>query len=299
MGLTPSVWRILFLLPVCALLPWRAAQAQFETTGAPFVPTLQGVIDHMLNLAAVNANDYLIDLGSGDGRVVIEAATKRGARGLGVEIDVNLVFAANEEARRRGLASRVLFVRADLFKADISKASVLTLYLSRPMNLQLRPRLLTELRPGTRVVAHDFDMGAWKPDMRLEIAIPDKPYGLPVSQIYLWHVPAEVAGKWRWELTVGGKRRVYEARVDQTFQEISGEMMVDGGGATSRNLKLRGDLLDFTLVHELSGQLITHEFSGRVEGERAVGRVRISGGGEIATADWIAARVERGKMRFE
>ena len=287
------------LFALCALLPWCAGHAQFQSTGAPYVPTLQNVVDAMLEIALINTNDYLIDLGSGDGRIVIEAASKHGARGMGVEHDVNLLQIANEEAKRRGVSGRVSFVRDDLFSVDVSRASVLTLYLSRPMNLKLLPRIFAQLRPGTRVVAHDFDMGNWKPDLHREIAVPNKPYGPPVSQVYLWYVPADITGKWRWQLTVGGKPRTYEAKVNQRFQEIDGEILVDGGNATTKHIQLRGDLLSLTLAREMFGQLIIHEFSGRVEGDRAVGRVKVSGGGEDATAEWIATRVERGKLRIE
>ena len=290
-------WKSVFAL--CALLPWCAVQAQFQSTGAPYVPTLQNVVDAMLDMALINNNDYLIDLGSGDGRIVIEAASKHGARGMGVELDVNLLFVANELAKKRGVSGRVSFVQDNLFNVDISRASVLTLYLSRTMNLQLRPRIFAQLRPGVRVVAHDFDMGNWKPDLHRQVAVPEKPYGPPVSQVYLWYVPADITGKWRWQLTIAGQPHVYEAKVNQFFQEVDGEILVDGGSAATKNIKLRGDLLSFTLTREMFGQMVVHEFSGRVEGDRAVGRVRVSGSGEDATADWIATRVERGKMRIE
>ncbi|MBI2290434.1 MAG: hypothetical protein HYU73_08890 [Betaproteobacteria bacterium] len=206
---------------------------------------------------------------------------------------------ANQAARRQSVAGQVTFVQGSLFDADLSRTTVLTMYLLPSINLQLRPRILGQLRPGTRVVSHDFDMGAWKPDLHREVAVPDKSYGAPVSQIYLWYVPANVAGKWQWRLPVGGTTRLYEARIDQRFQELSGETRVDGGTATGQGARLRGDLITLNLVREFSGQKFTHEFSGRVEGDRIVGRARISGGSGNATLDWEATRVERGRMTIE
>ena len=185
-----------------------------------------------------------------------------------------------------------------MFDFDFSRASVLTLYLLPKINLDLRPRILSGLKPGTRVVSHDFGMGDWKPDQQREIAVPDKSYGPPVSQIYLWYVPANAAGKWRWQLTVDGKPRVYEARIKQFFQELDGDVLVDGSAPAALNARLRGDLLSFTLTREFSGRRVTHEFSGRIEGDKAVGRVRISGGTD-ATFDWQATRIERGKITTE
>ena len=292
-----AIYRSGLLLALCALLPWRAAHAQ-QAADVPYVPTPANVIDTMLELALVNTGDYLIDLGSGDGRIVIAAAKKYGARGMGIELDGNLVFAANADAKRQGVAGKVSFTRGNLFAMDFTRATVLTLYLLPQINMQLRPRILNELKPGTRVVSHDFDMGEWKPDARREVAVPDKSYGAPVSQVYFWYVPAHVAGKWRWQLMVAGKPRVYEASINQLFQEVDGEVLVDGSSASVQNFKLRGDLIAFTLTRELSGQKLTHGFSGRVEGDKVTGRVELSGG-ENATLDWQAARVERGKMRIE
>jgi hypothetical protein len=286
------------LLALCVLLPLRVARAQ-QTADVPYVSTPSNVVDAMLGMALVNSNDYLIDLGSGDGRIVIEASKRNGTRGMGVEIDGNLVFTAKEAAQHQGVAGQVTFVQDNLFNVDIGKATVLTMYLLPNINLQLRPRILSQMRPGARVVSHDFDMGAWKPDLKREVSAPNKSYGPPVSQIYLWYVPANVAGSWQWRLPVGGAMRLYEARVDQTFQQLSGETLVDGGTATGQGARLRGDLIILNLVREFFGQKFTHEFSGRVEGDRIVGRARISGGGENATLDWEATRVERGKMTIE
>ena len=290
--------KLLVLLALCALLAPRAALAQ-QAVDVPYISTPLNVVAAMLEMARVSAGDYLIDLGSGDGRIVIEAAKRSGARGMGVDLSAPLVNTANAAARRERVAGQVTFVEGNLFHTDIGKATVITMYLLPSITLQLRPRILSQLRPGTRVVSHDFDMGAWMPDLEREVAVPNKRYGPPSSMVYLWYVPADVAGKWRWRLPVGGVTRLYETGISQRFQELVGEARVDGGGATWRSARLHGNLVEFTLVRESSGVQVVHEFSGRVEGDRIVGRVRISGGGENATLDWEATRVERGRMAIE
>ena len=288
--------RIVRLL-LCLLLSSTAAHAQ-QAADVPYVSTPWNVVAAMLDMARVGASDNLIDLGSGDGRIVIEAAKKLGARGMGIELNASLVSDAKQEARRQGVEGKVLFVQGNLFNFDVGAATVLSMYLLPQINLQLRPRIFSQLKPGTRVVSHDFDMGDWKPDQRRELAVPNKSYGPPVSQIYLWHVPANVAGKWRWQLVVGGQPRAYEARVTQRFQMLESEVLVDGGSAVTQNLVLRGDQIELTLVREMYGQPVIHEFSGRIAGDSATGRVRLSGG-DSAILDWKATRTERGTMRTE
>ena len=168
----------------------QCAQAQVLENDVPFVVTPDNVTHEMLRLAAVKAGDFVIDLGSGDGRIVIVAARQFGARGLGVEIVPELVAKSRENARRAGVADRVEFRVQDLFATDLSPATVITMYLLPEVNLQLRPRLLA-LKPGTRIVSHDWDMGDWKPDRVITVEAPDKPIGREkVSRLYLWTVPA-------------------------------------------------------------------------------------------------------------
>ncbi len=151
-----------------------------RTPDVHFVPTPTAVVDAMLNLANVTANDVVYDLGSGDGRIVIAAAQKFGARGVGIELDRQLVNEANKNARKAGVADKVKFLSVDLFKADISEATVVTLYLLRSINLRLQPKLMRELKPGTRVVSHRFDMGDWKPEQELTVR---------GAHVYLWTIP--------------------------------------------------------------------------------------------------------------
>ena len=189
----------------------------------PYITTPDNVTLAMLELAGVGARDFVIDLGSGDGRIVIVAAKRFGARGLGVEIVPDLVQQSRENARRAGVADRTEFREQDLFKTDLAPASVVTLYLLPDVNLQLRPALLA-LRPGTRVVSHDWDMGEWKPDRSVSVAAPEKKIGREKSsRVHLWIVPARVSGVW-----CGGGERV---EITQDFQRIRAngrEGVVDG-----------------------------------------------------------------------
>ncbi len=161
-----------------------------QDTDVPFVVTPDNVTLEMLKLADVKPGEHVIDLGSGDGRIVIVAARRFGATGLGVEIVPELVDKSRDNARRAGVAGRVEFRVEDLFTTDLSRANVITMYLLPDVNLQLRPRLLA-LKPGTRIVSHDWDMGDWKPDRVVTVEAPDKPIGREKrSRLYLWTVPA-------------------------------------------------------------------------------------------------------------
>jgi SAM-dependent methyltransferase len=179
-------------LALC-LLPPGALHAQDEV---PFVVTPDNVTLAMLELARVGPQDFVLDLGSGDGRIVIQAARRFGARGLGVELSPQLVERSRAHAEKAGVAGRARFVEQDLFKTDLSVATVITMYLLQEVNLQLRPALLG-LQPGTRIVSHDWDMGDWRPDRSLTVAAPDKSVGLDKrSRLHLWVVPARAEGAW-------------------------------------------------------------------------------------------------------
>jgi ubiquinone/menaquinone biosynthesis C-methylase UbiE len=168
-----------------------AQSADMPLTGGPYVPTPQNVVDEMLRIAGVTRNDFVIDLGSGDGRIVITAARKYGARGRGYDIDPELVNRSRATARKLGLEPQGGFVEEDVLKADIREATVVTLYLLPAMMHELRAKLLRELKPGTRIVSHDFDFGDWKPDRSVTIEMDEK-YGITgswTSTILLWTVP--------------------------------------------------------------------------------------------------------------
>jgi len=181
-----STWRRAsrFALLVCVTVA-GAAGCLYPGADVPYVQTPTDVVTEMLKLAAVRPNDVVYDLGSGDGRIVIAAARDFGARGVGIEIDPSLVALSNEQARKAGVADRVTFRSDDLFDVDLSDATVVTLYLSYNMNLRLRPKLFRELRPGSRIVSHDFDMGAdLLPTQTVQVMWRDRR-----SNVFLWVVP--------------------------------------------------------------------------------------------------------------
>jgi hypothetical protein len=281
---------------VLAALPMLAPAAdQHPHADVPYIPTPPAVVDVMLELAGVGPQDYVIDLGSGDGRIVIAAAKKRGARGFGVEIDGALVWDARREAQRVGVAGRVEFIEQNLFSTEIGHATVITMYLYQRLMMQLRPRLFAELRPGTRIVSHDFDMESWRPDARVTVPVPGKPYGPPSSDAYLWIMPANAAGAWKWRATDGGNAVDYELTLHQTFQMLDGNAVVGGRPGRVEGGRMRGDEISLMLTAEAGGRALRHAFRGRVVGDAISGRESLPGGGE---RDWKAARVKRGSIKL-
>ena len=212
------------LLPSASAPPAAPSAADLEV---PYVPTPRPVVAAMLDLAGVGPDDFLIDLGSGDGRIAIMAA-QRGARALGVDLDPERVAEASAAARHAQVETSARFRRQDLFATPLREASVVTLYLLPQVNLRLRPRLLTELRPGTRVVSHAFAMGDWRPDEHREV---------DGANIYLWIVPAAAGG--RWALVDGAAERRLE--IDQRFQQLSGTL----DSVAIEEAALRGERIRF------------------------------------------------------
>src|SRR3990172_6630402 len=230
---------------VAFALAAAGAQAQQGAGDVVYVPTPQVVVEAMLRIAKVGPDDTLIDLGSGDGRIVVTAAKRYGARGLGVDIDRYLLGLANESARREGVADRARFVEQDLFQTDLSGATVITSYLLPEMNLRLRPKLLA-LRPGTRIAAHDYHMGDWLSDESVTLDVPEKKVGNPgVSYVYLWRVPATVSGRWRSGLRVHGASVDGEFTFTQRYQSIAGAAKLGSATAPMRQASLSGDAISF------------------------------------------------------
>jgi len=201
----------------------------------PFVPTDDAVIEAMLNLANVGSDDVLYDLGSGDGRILVAAAKNRDTRGIGIEMDPLRIADAMEYAGHSRVEFLVDFIEEDIFDADFSEATVVTLYLLDSVNVRLRPRLLSELRPGTRIVSHAFDMGDWKADERLELG------GV---NLFKWIVPAQIAGTWEWE---GLDGKLYRVELAQKYQEITGTAWQDDNAVHLENAKLWGDCLELEI----------------------------------------------------
>lgn len=206
----------------------------------PFVPTDEDVVEAMLDLARVDKKDLIYDLGSGDGRILITAAKDRGAHGIGVEMDPLRVADAMDEAGYARVEYLVDFIEEDLFTVDISKATVVTLYLLESINIQLRPRLLSDLRPGTRIISHAFRMGDWTADEQVEL----RGGNMRGINIYKWIVPAQVAGVWEWEGLDGTHYRV---ELEQKYQEISGKAWVSDEAVDLKGAQLRGADLELTI----------------------------------------------------
>ena len=221
----------------------------------PFVPTDEVVMDAMLELANVGPKDVLYDLGSGDGRIVVSAAKEWGTRGVGIDIDPMRIAEAFEYAELSQVEDLVDFVEDDILTADFREASAVTLYLLQSINEQLRPRLLSELRPGSRVVSHAFDMGEWRADECRKIG------GV---NIYKWVIPASVAGIWEWERA--GK--AYRIDLQQSYQEVFGGAWVDEGRVLLKSAELRGN----RMVVEIQGNEATRPDSFAIE--FANGRMR-------------------------
>jgi SAM-dependent methyltransferase len=268
-----------FFLGFCALLllllPATVARAQDEV---PFITTPDHVTLAMLQLAGVSASDHVIDLGSGDGRIVITAAKRFGASGLGVEIVPDLVQKSRENARAAGVAARTEFLEQDLFNTDLRRATVVTMYLLPEVNLQLRPRLLA-LAPGTRIVSHDWDLGDWAPERTLTVDVPGKVVGLDKrSRLHLWVVPAQVQGLWcaaSGSLQLTQRFQAFSATL--TDQRSSTPLMVFDGRIEGHTLQAQGahvavlhvqaDALQLTQVDKAGLAFAGHTFQ-RAKGPR-------------------------------
>lgn len=265
---------------VAALVLGTPVLAQVATD-VPFVPTPQVVVDEMLRLAKVRPGDFVIDLGSGDGRIPITAAKKFGARALGVELDEHLIFQSEESARQAAVEDRVKFLRQDLFRADISQATVITMYLLTSVNRRLRPKLL-DLKPGTRIVAHDFDLDDWKPDDITTIR----------KNVFLWVVPAKVAGRWRARVPLPGGPRTIEIELNQRFQEVNGLARIDGQVTQMWEARLSGDRLSFVLVDsDDRDSEASLYFEGRVGGPVIEGEIRRGVGNSQSKIKWHATKI--------
>lgn len=284
--------RVLPALAWASLLA-GVAHAAGDQPSVPYVPTPQAVVERMLAMAKVTAQDYLIDLGSGDGRIVVTAAKKFGARGFGVDLNPVRIDEANANARKMGVTDKVAFYQRNLFETDLSEATVITMYLLPRVNLQLRPKLL-ELKPGTRLVSHDFDMGDWKADASVRMDAGDKFSGAGGdSDVYFWVVPAKAGGNWRSQFPVSGKPQNYEFTFEQKYQMVGGTAQVNGRVVKIPDTKLRGAELAFSFTAEVNGAALKHEFSGRVDGGRIIGQVALSGPRLTARVEWVAERAAR------
>jgi SAM-dependent methyltransferase len=268
---------------LCAALLVHAAAAFSQDTGpvhaAPYIPSPPSTVDEMLRLAEVGPGDTVYDLGAGDGRVVIAAARKFGARGVGVEIDAALVERARANAARAGVADRVRFVQRDLFRTNLGEATVIALYLAPNMNLKLRPALLG-LKAGTRIVSHAADLGDWRPDRRTVIR----------KEVLLWVVPARVAGRWRAQ--IGVPPRPLELDFTQRYQELSASARLASAPVQVWEARLDSDRLSFVLVDGLDKDDEANlYFEGRVTPSAIEGTVTRGVGAARTSRHWRAERL--------
>ena len=278
-----------FFTTVLLAIAGSSRAAEFA---APYVPTAQSVVDRMLEIAKVTPDDHVIDLGCGDGRIVISAAKKYGASGFGVDIDAKLVALANANARAAGVSDRARFYKRDLFATDLSKASVVTIYLLTRSVIKLQSRLF-DLKPGTRIVSHAGSMGEWRADQFQMFDVNDKvrPDAPTKTYIYLWVVPSRVAGQWRWSMPVGARTLDYELMVSQKYQNFSGTLRVNGKEVSISPGKLDGDRIALDFRAEVDGNLLQHRLVGQVSGQSITGTATVAGERVQSEAEWKAFRM--------
>jgi SAM-dependent methyltransferase len=246
----------------------------------PYVPTPRDVVDEMLRLADLDSDDLLYDLGSGDGRIVIAAAKQYGVRGVGIDLDPERIRESRANARAAGVTDLVEFIEGDLFDADLREATAVTLYLLSSVNLKVRPKLLRELRPGTPVVSHAFDMGEWRPDRTVEV---DR------RTVYLWIVPADVEGSWSVSIEGRGNHPPAALFLEQKFQAVKGTAYIDGEQARVESGRLDGEAITFEVRLRKGGTRQSQIFEGRVNGDFIEGSV-IREGDRPVPASWTARR---------
>ncbi|MGH8622150.1 MAG: class I SAM-dependent methyltransferase [Burkholderiales bacterium] len=265
---------ILTLAPAVALAQDKPAGDDFQPEvgqsgkDVVWVPTPQSLVDKMLDIAKVTPADYVIDLGSGDGRTVITAA-KRGARALGIEYNPDMVALSQRNAAKEGVTDKATFMKADLFESDFSQATVITMFLLPDINLKLRPKIL-DLKPGTRIVSNSFTMGEWQHDRSVQATEGEGCQSYCTA--YFWIVPAKVGGKWK--LPEG------ELTIKQSFQMITGTLTA-AGKSTPIKGRMSGDHISFK-----AGDA---EYRGRVAADGIRGTVKARSG----TGEWSATRTGR------
>jgi hypothetical protein len=259
-------WKAAFAAAFLLLVLSTASCAQ--DLFSPYVPSDIDDVRRMLKMADLRDGDVVYDLGSGDGRIVLEAARmNKTVRGRGIEIDEKLVQKSSEAAKANGVDGRVQFLHQNAFDADLREATVITMWLFPELMRMLRPKILAEARPGTRVVTRTWDLGGWKPDE-------SDGAGWPV---HVWVVPANIGGAWTWELPLSEAKHSYIALVDQCFQMAEGVARVGNRRGLLDDLKLSGDRISFVLQTRIDGVGPTrHQFEGRVKGDSIEGTVKVT-----------------------
>lgn len=265
---------------ISSVLFIASSPLQAQNLDVPYVPTPDNVVQKMLDVTDVKSSDYVIDLGSGDGRIVI-AAAERGANGHGIDLDPERIEEARENAKNAEVDDQILFIEGNIFETDFSEASVITMYLLPSVNEKLRPELLDKLQPGTRIVSHSFDMGDWKADEKLTIE--SNGSSSRSHDIYYWVIPAKVAGNWNF--SADGKE--FEINLTQRYQEITASL-TDQNGTTYKTEEqlLRGERI--TIKASDGNQF--YIFSGRVDGDQIHGTMQHHNASEKTFSPWNATR---------
>jgi len=276
---------LLSAIALFATTCYTNAQDKAPFNAGPYVPSPTSVVADMLTLADVGPKDFLIDLGSGDGRIVLTAAKVFGARGFGVDINEKLVKEANEAAKIQGIADRASFTIQDLFKTDIRKATVLTMYLLPNTVNMLKDKLLAELSPGTRIISHDYPLSGWIPEKYVQMDLEDKVIisGVTTTLIYLYVVPAKAEGSWNAKLPASLSKEAVRLTLKQQITRVSGSAWIGGREVLLEEGRLRGERLTFKLA--LNGKM--WDFTGTVKGGAIDGTIADIGGGKSGA--WSAA----------
>lgn len=244
-------------------------------------PTPPEVVSKMIEVAQVTQNDIVYDLGCGDGRIVIMAAKISGARGVGVDLDPQRIKQSKENAQREGVAGRVKFLQQDLFQSLIKDATVVMLYLSPEVNVRLRQKLFADLKPGTRVLSHNHDMGGWEPDRYVEMGR---------HRIYLWIMPADVAGVWKWPLKIGNRVTVAALHLEQEFQKVRGTLAIGDTMTPLASAELKGRSLEISAEPRIDGRTVPIKFSAELKDGRLHGRMEMPGGTGGSPEIWTSLR---------
>jgi precorrin-6B methylase 2 len=279
--------RFLFPLLVLISVPlFSQLYLQEKPLDVPYVPSKPEVVAAMLRMANVAKDDVLYDLGCGDGRIVITAAELYGTRGVGIDIDPERIQESQDNAAKANVGHLVKFQEMDLFKADFHEATVVSLYLLTSVNLRLRPNLLAQLRPGTRIVSHNYAMDTWKPDDSTIVMVNETAHN-----VFLWIVPANVSGIWQGSWTDGSGKGTFALGLEQHFQWPSGMIKIAGSEIPLVDISLVGDKFQFTSELDEGSEASKMVFAGRVTGNEMHGTVQVNrADGRNSQRTWKAKR---------
>lgn len=273
---------VISLLLIFFFILITEAIGQYDVRYEPSEPE---VISKMLTMANVTGDDIVYDLGCGDGRIVITAAKKYGAQGVGIDIDPERIVESKENALKEGVTDKVRFIEQSLFDADISKATVIMLFLLPSVNLKLRPKLFRELAPGTRIVSHEHYMGEWEPDRTAEVEADGRNH-----MVYLWNLPGNVSGKWEWTGSTETGKRHYSLSLVQKFQEISGTLYTGESIVPVTEMTIEGNRLRVAFEEDTGNQTMIRMLDGLANENLINGTVITQTGTKSEKSTWIAER---------